>query len=109
MLDRIYADPNFAVSATVTLGSPAETLTLAVIDQTRGVALDLDGVGVNTIVPAAAVQASALADAGVSAADLDDATLALAGFDWRVVAVRPIPGPDGEAAGEYLLLLERTL
>ncbi len=110
MLGRIYADTNFISAAVLTLGSPAETHDLTVIDRTAGVEVDIDGIGVQTLRPAVAVQASALVALGLDAGggDADDANLALNGTEWRVTAARPEPGPAGEAVGEYLLLLEKV-
>jgi hypothetical protein len=100
-LATLYASP-LGVSAVLTIDGADYPVTA--VDQTAGVAVLHDGV--ETINPAAAVTASALADAGLDESQLDDATLRLNGSDWRVTSVRPVPSPSGLAAGEYLLFLE---
>lgn len=102
----IYADPNLGTAAVLTVGSPAGAYPIAALDLTEGVRVDLGGVGVDTLMPAAAVRNVLLAEAGLAADDLDGATLTLGGADWRIAAVRPKPNPEGEAAGETLLFLE---
>src|SRR4051794_5845501 len=61
-----------------------------------------------TIDPRAAIRAADLTILGLTSAQLDDATLVLNGKNWRVTAWQPQPSPEGEADGEYVLLLEGT-
>lgn len=106
MLASLYADANLAVSATLSLGSPAVEHTIAAIDRTDGVAVELGGVEVETVRPAAAVRAVDLDGLGILPGDLDGGTITLNGVEWRIAAVQPSPLPQGEGAGECLLLLE---
>lgn len=105
MLATIYADPNMALAATLTLATLVEH-PLTVIDKTAGVEVDLGGVGMLTVRPGACVRAAELAERGIAADDLDDATLTLGGADWRIAATQPRPSPGGIGEGEYLLVLE---
>lgn len=79
---------------------------ISAIDKTSGVQVaSARDVEVQSVKPAAVIRASELAAAGWAVADLDGTTLALNGKTWTIEAHRMQPGPDGEAAGEILLLL----
>jgi hypothetical protein len=96
----LYAGPYavFGVPGHLKLSGAAGTcLDLTVLDKTSGVSAG-GRVDVQSIEPAAAVLASALA--GVALADLEDAVLTMNGKDWIVRTHRFSPSPKGEADGE---------
>ncbi|MHB2169963.1 head-tail joining protein [Alsobacter sp. R-9] len=95
----------FGVSATITPTTSASAATLTMIDKTSGVALPARDGEIETVVPAAVVLTTALADAGLTRADLKGSTLQMNGKTYRVENTRPLPTPGGEADGEIMLLL----
>ncbi len=81
------------------------------IDKTAGIALGQSGTGgqavdVQTVRPAAIMRAVDLDAAGISTADLVDATLVMNGTTWRVVSFLERPSPNGAADGEVYLILQ---
>lgn len=105
MLGTLFADPNLSASAVLSLDRGE--FTIQAIDETDGVVVSVDGMGVETIAPAASVRATDLRDLGLAPGDLDGGTLVLNGTDWRIVSVRPRPSPSGEPGGTYRLTLEQ--
>ena len=100
----LYAE--FGVTATLlAVGSPADDHDISAIDRTAGVTLAL-GVDVETVRPSATIIAADLAALGLTADDLDDAIIRMNSVDWRIQSVQPLPSTNGEADGEYLLMLE---
>lgn len=97
----LYA--TWGVPATLTVGSTPYPVT--VIDQTAGVQL-AGTTELETMRPAAAIRVSDLEAFGITAAQLDGQSISFNGNSWTIVAWRPKPSPNGEADGEYLLLLE---
>lgn len=95
----------FGTQATITPVTSASAATLTVIDRTSGIAVMLRGAEVETVHPAAIVRAVALAEAGLTRADLRRASLVMNGTTYRIDATQPRPTPAGEADGELLLIL----
>lgn len=95
----------FGTDATITPASSASPATLAVIDETAGIAIRQKGAEVDTVVPAAVVRASVLAAAGLTRTDLRRAALAMNGRTYRIESTMPKPTPSGESDGEILLIL----
>lgn len=82
------------------------TVSVTAIDKSSGVAVGTEA-EVQTIRPAAVVRAADLEAAGVTAEDLNDASLTMNGKTWRVEACQPRPSPNGEGDGEvYAYLIE---
>lgn len=86
------------------------TDSIRVIDKTAGVDLmPLGHAKVPTIVPAAVVQRSTLAAAGVtSLASLLNQTLTLNGATWKIVNHAYRVWPGGELGGEVTLILRKA-
>lgn len=103
---RLY-NPKYrllGVPATIS-GVLTDDIELTVIDKTAGIEVGLGDVAISTIKPAAKVRAVELASKGVSAADIDDASITFNGNTWLIKGFMPRPSPNGEADGEYLLFL----
>ena len=114
-LSPIYAV--FGVPATLRLpGDLGPVFTLLVLDKTAGLTARPavsgsfgQGIGVETIEPAAMARMSAVIEAGIDLAALDQATLTMNGKCWTVVSHRLEPGLGGETTGEVrLVLMEET-
>lgn len=106
LLDPIYNSP-IAVNAVLVLVDGDPPVTLRVLDITAGASVGRE-VQMDTIRPAADVRATELASHGLSPEGLLDSTLTLSSKDWTVKSFIPLPSPDGEASGEYRLLLEEV-
>lgn len=89
--------------ATLTMAS-GTTASVRVIDKTTGVAVGND-IMAETIKPACRVRAAELASNNIARDDLQGSQITFNGNDWSVDASSPKPGPQGEADGEYELLL----
>ena len=105
MLDRIY-ESEIGVSATLTAGTGtgADGLSVTVIDKTSGLQINEQD-NLQTIRPAASVRMAELTAAGISHAELDGGSLALADKTWRIHSHFLTPTPDGEIKGQVVLLL----
>lgn len=96
----------FGTEAVITpTGGTVGPATVTVIDNTRGMALQLKGSDIETVVPVAVVRASALADASLTRSDLRRAALTMNGRTYRIESTMPRPTPGGEADGEVLMIL----
>lgn len=96
----------FGVDATLTLADTAATeIAVTAIDKTAGIEVG-QNVEVGTVIPGAVIRASDLTAAGFSRDDLDEATIAFSGNNWRIASHHPKPVPSGELAGEIVLVLE---
>lgn len=113
MYGPIYATLGVEAVLTVACGDPPMALT--VIDKTSGSSssfgnganrngLNFSDVNVLTILPAAVVRATDLADTDL--AKLRDAQITFNGKTWRVMDHEPVPAPTGEGQGEIRLILE---
>ncbi|MES0176870.1 hypothetical protein [Mesorhizobium sp. M0006] len=94
------------VPAVLTLCGGQPPMTLMAMDKTAGVVVGGGGrfgSEVETIAPAAAVQATDLAD--IDLADLRNASLEMNGKTWTVRNHQMKPSPNGEGKGEIWLLL----
>lgn len=100
----IYSVLGVEAVLTMACGDPPMTLTM--IDKTAGVATNGGGrfsVEVETVAPAAAVQATDLA--GIDLADLRGASLEINGKNWTVRNHMLKPNSNGEGKGEVWLIL----
>lgn len=96
----------FGTSATITpAGGTVGPATVTVIDHTRGMALQLKGADIETVVPVAVVRATVLADASLTRSDLRRAALTMNGRTYRIESTMPRPTPSGEDDGEVLMIL----
>ncbi len=106
MTDWAWKYAEWGSAAVLTVGAVDYPITA--VDHTSGVTV-LDGV--QTVDPQAEIQAADLAALGLAKDDIEDdpnATLELNGTTWRITSVQPLPTTQGEADGEYLLLLQAT-
>lgn len=101
LYDPIYGTLGVAASLTSSEGT---TAIVTVIDQTVGVAVS-DNPLIETTRPACKVRATELAANGIARADLPDGEIIFNGTTWRIKATQPVPSPNGEADGEYQLIL----
>lgn len=90
-----------------TWGVPATGLgsTVTVLDRTAGISIPDSRTQIETVRPVALVRAAELAAAGISVDDLVDNQITFNGQTWRIKAYRPVPSPEGETAGEVMLML----
>lgn len=103
------------VPAMLTLdGTDAEPFALTVLDKTAGEMTDGTEGGrrrfhaeIETVVPAARVRATELAEKGVALDDLGGSTLAFNGKSWLVETHGFRPSPNGEGDGEIILFLAK--
>jgi len=100
----IYA--TLGVPATITPGSTASPATVVALDKTAGMTVFGGGVDVESIKPAAVVRVAELAAAGLTRADLVDASILINGSIWEIRSTQPRPSPNGERDGELLLILD---
>jgi len=95
------------------LGSDAVTdlLTdgeLRVIDMTAGAETSPGGqFNLPTIEPACRVRRAELDEKGLTLDDMIGSGIVVNGVDWVVSNVQLVPNPEGEAAGEVLLVLRK--
>lgn len=95
-LDTIYTS-ELAVDATFSAGTAGSGLTLRMLDKTVGIEVgEPDNPQVTTVLPAAYVRMAELTSNGLTRADVDGATVNIAGQDWRVKAHILRPRPDGQ-------------
>lgn len=92
-----------AVAATLVTATGV-TASVKVKDETKGVAV-ADKTLIETVKPGCFVRAAELASNGIARADLTDGSITFNGSSWRIKATQPKPSPNGEADGEYLLIL----
>jgi hypothetical protein len=87
----------FGTPAVLTIG-PA-THQVSVVDYTKGIAVEEERIGLQTIRPVADVRRAALVSISVEADDLVGATLALNGVSWRIKSLL-----EGEAEVRLILM-----
>lgn len=85
------------------------SLTVTALDKSSGVAVEGVGMEVQTIRPAAVVMSADVAAAGLTAEDIDSATLTMNGKTWRVEACQPRPSPMGKDDGELYCFLTESV
>ncbi len=103
-LDAIYGSP-IGVDATFSAFSG----TVRVVDKTSGTDLSpvAGGPMMPSVEPAAMIRNSTLLEKGVVAGELIGTTVTLNGVTWKIINTKPAPQPDGEAGGEYRLILRK--
>jgi hypothetical protein len=80
-----------------------------VLDKTGGLEIKEKGqVEVQTIACAAVVRSRELQELGVALTDLENGTLIMSAYEWRIESYRLRPSPKGQRDGEVLLLLSET-
>lgn len=97
----------FSTAATLTIAN-GDPVAVNVIDKTDGIETTLGSdvhTDAPTIMPAAIVRASVLADLGIAKASLRRGVLEMNGKSWRIDAAYNKPTPAGEADGEIVLIL----
>ncbi len=97
----------FGTDAVLTVidGAPVP---IRVIDLTSGIRLESGEVGVATVLPGADFRASDLDAAGIALADLDHASLAMAGSIWRIEEVLEKQTTGGRLDGLVRVILSET-
>ena len=104
-LDAIYASP-IAVDAQIEPGTGGTAANIRVIDKTDGIEISDGGqASTMTIKPAVNVRMTELAVNSLGKDDVDGGVIVLNSKRWTVEAHLMRPSPDGEAAGEIILLL----
>lgn len=103
-LDRIYKSP---VGTDATFS--AFTGVVRVVDKTVGidVAPVAGAVSMPTASPEAMVRNATLVEKGVTYQALVNTTITFNGVTWKIINTKPAPQPDGEAGGEYRLILRK--
>jgi hypothetical protein len=103
-LDAIYASP---VGTDAVFSAFAGTV--RAVDKTAGIEVEpvAGGGQMPTVLPCAMVRRSTLDEKGVTAASLVGTTVTLNSVTWKIINYKPAPGPDGEAGGEYRLILRK--
>jgi hypothetical protein len=82
---------------------------IMMIDKSVGVEIEVTPKSqVPTLVPAAVVRRAALEAYGMTPATMVNRMIVMNGVTWIVTSARPRPTPDGEARGEYYLLLRKA-
>lgn len=84
------------------------SMTLRMIDMTRGIEVGDGLVTVATVEPAALVRKADLTAAGLRASDLIESEFTLNDAAWRVESTQPRPTVHGAENGEVVLLLARS-
>jgi hypothetical protein len=108
--DKKFYRPMYRVQGvpvTFTRASGGNPVSLTAIDRTAGVDVSKPG-DLGTIQPAALVYMPDVLAAGLTTSDFRHATLVMNGTTWRVEGHRMRPSPEGENAGEALLILSKT-
>lgn len=80
---------------------------IMMIDKTDGVEAEPAEGTFPTLIPAAVVRRSALAEYSITPAQMVGRLIGMNGQTWKVLSTRPRPTPEGEAAGEIYLYLRR--
>lgn len=101
-------------TATITPASSPGAVTVTAIDLTKGQSVVHGGgafqrrhtAAIQTVVPAAKVRMSELAEKGLTLDDVRQSKFEIAGHAWRVHSIETQPSPEGEDRGEALLLLQ---
>jgi len=97
VLGPIY--DTFGTPAVLTIGPT--THPLCVVDYTKGIAVEEDRVGIQTIRPIADVRRAALVAIGIEVEDLIGGQLALNAVNWRIKSLL-----EGEAEVRLILMQE---
>ncbi|MFZ1059281.1 MAG: hypothetical protein WAP47_08815 [Candidatus Rokuibacteriota bacterium] len=103
--DTALYDPLFGVFGVVASLDTGTLVDVTVIDQTAGIEIAADAVGLPVISPVALVRVAELDDNGLGEEDLLEATLTIRGNAWTIKNVAAKPGPDGKGTGELMLML----
>lgn len=103
-LDAIYNSP---VGTSASFAAFAGSV--RVVDKTSGVDLmPINGGGsMPTVEPAVMVRRSTLDAKGVTPAQLVGTLVTFNALTWKIINHKPAPQPDGEAGGEYRLILRK--
>ena len=107
LLDPIYLIQGVEAELTIP-ASPSPTYTLTVIDKTGGIDLGDGDVNVQTLVPAAIVRSVEMTTVGLDKSQLRGSRIEFNGSTWDITSYRPKPTLNGEADGEYYLLLQEA-
>jgi hypothetical protein len=103
MYDNIY-DSFIATDASLS-SSSGKTVNVRVTDETKGTVIPGGPGQVETIRPTCRVRALDLVSASIDVADLPDGGITLNGQSWIIKATQMRPSPEGELAGEVMLIL----
>lgn len=91
----------------VTIKHPktGRSLTLRMVDLTRGIEVGDGDAQVSTVLPSASIRASELVDADIDAHDMIGQALTLNGVDWVINSHAPKDNPHGPENGEIYFML----
>ena len=103
MYDNIYS--SFISSDASLSSSSGKTINVRVTDETKGTVIPGGPGQVETIRPTCRVRAADLVAAAIDVADLPDSNITFNGQTWTVKATQMRPSPEGELAGEVMLIL----
>jgi hypothetical protein len=101
MYNSIY-DSFIATDANLT-SSSGKSINVRVTDETKGTVIPGGPGHVETISPTCRVRGSEIV--GINVADLPDGTVTLNGQTWVIKATQMRPSPEGELAGEVMMIL----
>jgi hypothetical protein len=101
MYDNIY--DSFIATDAILASSSGKILNVRVTDETKGAVIPGSPGQVETIRPTCRVRSSEIA--GIDMGDLPDGTIAFNGQTWIIKATQMRPSPEGELAGEVMLIL----
>jgi len=100
MYDNIYSS---FIATDAVLSSSGKTINVRATDETKGTVIPGGPGQVETIRPTCRVRMSELA--GIDVGDLPDGSLTMNGQSWIIKATQMRPSPEGELAGEVMLIL----
>ena len=101
MYDNIY--DSFIATDAVLASSSGKTINVRITDETKGMVIPGGPGQVETIRPTCRVRASEIA--GIDVGDLPDGTVSFNGQTWIIKATQMRPSPEGELAGEVMMIL----
>lgn len=106
--DRVVAAKygRFGVDTAFTSPVEARTVTLRMIDLTKGVEVGTGFSQVATVTPAVAVRFSEMTALGIAPGDMMGVCFTLNGANWQIKSYSPKPGPFGQGVAEVYFMLE---
>lgn len=104
-LTALALNPIYSIlSSSLTL---EDGTTISVIDKTSGITIN-EGIGIETIKPAAAVRKQSLIDANIDIEALVKTDVTLNNKTWTILNYKVYPGINGENDGEIYLILQEN-
>jgi hypothetical protein len=103
MYDNIY--DSFIATDAMLVSSSGKTIKVRATDETKGTVIPGAPGQVETVRPTCRVRLSELDVAGIDVGDLPDGSISFNNQSWIIKATQMRPSPEGELAGEIMMIL----